>query len=399
MGLVEPIAALRVRKPMTFRGPPTLLVSSFAGFVALFIGAGCGSGTSADGSSGSGGSGGSSTGGAGSSNGHGTGVTVGVGGGGGMPPQLCSPPAEAAPADVTHPTTKIGDGTAPSCTAAAFDAAVQAGGVVTFDCGPDPVTINLPQQVRINNTAGADGLGDTVIDGGGKVTLNGGGASRVLYLDACEPPYNSPHCDTFDHPRLTVQNLTFTGGSVSDPDKGGAAIFANGGVLKVVGSKFFNNHCAMTGQDVGGGAIATYLQSQPVFIVGSTFGGSGGKANSCSNGGAIASIGTSYSIFNSVIDGNEATGNGGNPGNGGNGGGIVNDGNTYTLSLCGVTVSNNHANAFGGAIFYVSNDHTGTTVIDQSTIHANVNPAGMETQPGGLFLLGTQIDITHTPID
>jgi len=122
--------------------------------------------------------------------------------------------------------------------------------------------------------------------------------------------------------------------------------------------------------------------------------------NSCSNGGAIGSIGTSYSIINSAISGNSATGTGANPGNGGNGGGISNDGNTYTLTLCGTTLSDNAANAIGGGIFYVSNNGTGKTIIENSSILGNMVTIGSGTpkQGGGLYLQGTKASISESTI-
>ncbi len=313
---------------------------------------------------------------------------------------ICAVPPDGQPADTSSPTTVVGSGTPASCTAAALDAAVQKGGIITFNCGPAPVTIKLTQQIRINNVAGANGLGDTVIDGGGKVTLDGDNATRIFYLNACEPPWNSSHCQDFDHPRFTVQNLTFVNGKVNDPEKGGGAIYARGGVLKVVNCSFFNNHCAATGQDVAGGAVFSVLQSKTVYLVNSTFGGAGGLGNSCSNGGAIGSIAISYSVINSLITGNSATGTGANPGNGGNGGGISNDGNTYTLTLCSTTLSNNAANAIGGGIFFVSNDGTGNTVIDKSSITGNQVTAGSASpkQAGGLYLQGTKATLTSSTI-
>jgi hypothetical protein len=313
--------------------------------------------------------------------------------GGAPPPPVpvasCAVPPGGAPADTSKPTTVVGDGTPASCTESALDAAVQAAGIVTFDCGAAPVTIKLTQQIQIKNNAGTDGLGDTVIDGGGLVTLDGGGQTRILYLNACQPPYNSSHCNTFPHPSLTVQNLTFANGQIADTTTGGGAIYVNGGALKVVSSSFFNNHCAVTNNEIHGGAIATYLQTTPVFIVGSTFGGGAGKGNSCSVGGALGSIGTSYTVINSVISGNSASGLG-------SGGGIDNDGDTYTLTLCGVTLTNNVAQTFGGGIFYVSNDGTGATVINNSLISGNSIPT--KGQGGGLYLQGSQVAITGTTI-
>ena len=45
------------------------------------------------------------------------------------------------------------------------------------------------------------------------------------------------------------------------------------------------------------------------------------------------------------------------------GAGIYNDGNTFTLTLCGRKMTNNTANEGGDAIFFVSNDRTGSLII------------------------------------
>jgi len=50
------------------------------------------------------------------------------------------PPA-GRPVSTSHPDHVIGDGTPASCTSQAVVAAVAAGGVITFSCGPRPVTI------------------------------------------------------------------------------------------------------------------------------------------------------------------------------------------------------------------------------------------------------------------
>ena len=84
----------------------------------------------------------------------------------------CTVPAEAQQEDASSPDMVIGDGTPQSCTSDAFVEAVALGGVITFDCGPDPVVITLDRTAKVFN----DQNPDIVIDGGGKVTLSGGGA-------------------------------------------------------------------------------------------------------------------------------------------------------------------------------------------------------------------------------
>jgi hypothetical protein len=112
----------------------------------------------------------------------------------------------------------------------------------------------------------------------------------------------------------------------------------------------------------------------------------------CSNGAGLSSIGVSYDVINSVFSYNRAVGNGANPARdgtpgGGSGGGIYNDGDTYTLSLCGVKMSANSANEGGGAIFFVSNDRTGTLSIKDSQLQGNAS-MGFETDGlPGIFVL------------
>src|SRR4051812_8119729 len=86
-------------------------------------------------------------------------------------------PVEARAVDTSNPTHTIGSGTPASCTSDAVVDAVAQGGVIIFDCGPDPVTIFLRNTARIFNDTGPD----IVIDGGGKVSLSGGGERRILY--------------------------------------------------------------------------------------------------------------------------------------------------------------------------------------------------------------------------
>jgi hypothetical protein len=286
-------------------------------------------------------------------------------------------PEEGLAEDVSSPDTVIGTGTPESCTADQLVQAVARGGKISFDCGSAPVTIELTRPAKVFNDKP-----DVVIDGGGLVALSGSGTSRILYMNTCDPNqvWTTPHCDNQDHPHLTVQNLTFIDGDSRSETEydGGGAIFAQGGRLKIVNSRFFNNACAETGPDVGGGAVRAFMQYQglPVYVVHSTFGGAAGYGNVGSNGGALSSIGVSWAIYNSLFSYNRAIGNGGNPAKGGtpgggSGGAIYNDGNTMTLALYGCLLEQNQVNAYGSAIFFVSNDVSGTLRIHDSTLRQN----------------------------
>ena len=316
-------------------------------------------------------------------------------------------PAEARAVDTRKPDRVVGKGTPAGCTSAAVVAAVAAGGVITFDCGPAPVTITMKATAKVRNDHGPD----VVLDGGGRVTLSGGGRRRILYQNTCDEAqrFTTSHCQDQPTPRLTVQNLTFTEGNATGETAeggGGGAIFVRGGRLKVVNSRFTANRCDGTGPDLGGAAIRVLDQSRdlPVYIVNSTFGGSPGQGGICSNGGALSSIGVSWVVLNSVMSYNSAIGRGQNPAlpntpGGGSGGAIYTDGNLFTVTLDGTIIENNKANEGGGAIFFVSNDRSGTMTIQNSRLKGNPS-AGFETAglPGIFFLGARKPTITNSTL-
>ena len=179
----------------------------------------------------------------------------------GNPDGKAAVPAEARAEDTSKPTRVIGDGTAASCTSEAVVAAVAAGGVITFSCGPQPVTITMTATAKVRNANGPR----IVLDGGGLVTLNGAGKRRILYLNTCDKAqgWTTSHCQNQDHPQLTVQNLTFVDGNSTGETAeggGGGAIFVRGGRFKVVNSRFERNRCDPTGPDLGGAAIRVLSQ-------------------------------------------------------------------------------------------------------------------------------------------
>ena len=75
-------------------------------------------------------------------------------------------------------------------------------------------------------------------------------------------------------------------------------------------------------------------------------------------------------------------------GEGGSGGAIYNDGNTYTLTITDSVIEHNQANEGGGAVFFVSNDRTGTLTIDGSTLHGNPSKGFYTAGYPGVFFLG-----------
>jgi hypothetical protein len=304
------------------------------------------------------------------------------------PAATCTSPLTAA--DVSKPDAVVGTGTAASCTAAALTTALTAGGIVTFSCGSAPVTITVTSTIELPTGK------NTVVDGGGTVTLDGGGKVRIL-----DWTHNDYRVNTFG---LTLQNITLAHGKAtgtipyaSHPapcssgfyDGAGGALYMQDGVLHVVDSTFTNNQAESTGPDIGGGAI--YLTGALHSVIsGSTF-----LNNSGANAGAIGSLNSDLDVYNSTFQGNAALGFGANgdnsdtanggcaykatngqnqTGSGGNGGAIAIDGGSDTThTFCGSTFKGNKGGvgALGGALFRTPDGSQQTTTIDRCLFDSN----------------------------
>ena len=287
-------------------------------------------------------------------------------------------PPSARAVTTSDPNHVVGSGTPASCTSAALVQAVAEGGVITFNCGPKPVTITMTATAKVMNTSH-----QVVLDGGGLVTLNGADKYQILYMNTCDASQVLTTNDCIDQqwPQLIVQNLIFEDGysavqqNVHTPygGGGGGAIYAEGGQLKVVNSLFVDNRCYKAGPDLGGAAIRALVQyrSDPVYITDDTF-----RGGVCSNGGALSSIDTTWDVINSVMTGNKAVGWGANPAQsgtpgGGSGGAIYNDGANFNLSIAGTVIRGNEAREGGGAIFFVVDNNQGTLTIEDSALTDN----------------------------
>jgi hypothetical protein len=296
-------------------------------------------------------------------------------------------PAGARAVNTSHPDRWVGHGTAKSCTSRAVVRAVAKGGIIRFRCGPRPVRIEMQETAKVVNTSRR-----VVLDGRGKVTLSGGGKRRILYQNTCDrrQVWTTSHCDDQATPSLVVQDLTLADGNATGETVdggGGGAIFARGGRLRIVRSTFRRNRCDATGPDLGGGAVRALSQyhGRPVVVTRSRF--TGGV---CSNGAALSSIGVSWEIRDSAFRDNRAIGRGANPARpgtpgGGSGGALYADGNRFHVLLARTTMEGNRAREGGGAVFFVSNDRTGTLAIRSSRLAGNPS-AGFETSPGIYFL-------------
>ena len=330
----------------------------------------------------------------------------------GNPDGACSAgiPARGMPADVSHPTTVVGTGTAASCTASALSAAVATGGVITFACGDAPVTIAVTATLELP-------IGkDTVIDGGGKVTLDGGGAVSILR-------YEGPNFQASET-KVTLQHIAFAHGKIagSQPiptapapcsqgfnDGEGGAVFVRDANLTVIDALFTDNTAAPLGPDVAGGAIRMVGSKHGAMIVGSTF-----RNNAASNGAAVGCLFSELDVYNSLVESNTATGHDANNddatmcsvinnnqheiGSGGNGGALYSDGvstadNPVNVVLCGDKIVNNAAgtNAFGGGLFFTSNNFGGDLTIADTVMTGNTGGHWTNAQTGSVMNAGTAV--------
>jgi hypothetical protein len=303
------------------------------------------------------------------------------------------PPAGRA-VNTSHPDHVIGNGRPAGCTSAAVVRDVAAGGVITFNCGPAPLTIVMSQTAAVPKTRRR-----VVLDGGGLITLSGGGRRRILFSDTCAGTWSTDDCVNQPDPQIVVQNITFRDGfngshqatscTANVPNcwyggiDGGGAIYVEGGQFKAVNSRFVNNRCYANGPDLGGGAIRALAQSQnrPVYITDDTF--TNGR---CSNGAALSSISVQWNILNSQFSDNKAVGWGANPASrgtpgGGSGGAVYLDGTDDNVLIAGTVMTDNSAREGGGAVFDVVDRGWGALTFNQSQLHHNTSGV-FQTFPG-----------------
>lgn len=271
----------------------------------------------------------------------------------GAPPASCAAPI--APVTLVNPTVIT------SCTQASLQAALAAGGHITFDCGPNPVTIAISSPLVTSATV------DIVLDGKGLITLDGGGTTRIL-----EKPF-TPGSDVnkTSGNDLVIQNMRFINGrapvatSTRDSRARGGALWVTspGTRLHIIDSVFENNRTtSITDEDNQGGAIFA-ANIYETAIVGSVF-----SNNEAGSGGAFGAIATGLRVYNSRFSNNRAADSSVGGIVRGHGGalhldGVSNSFNPITsniVDICGSVFDGNSATRGGGAIKVTISDNLNT---------------------------------------
>jgi|GEM_PF-2179002 len=248
----------------------------------------------------------------------------------------------------------FGDGTPGSCTQAALQALINAGGKIKCNCGPNAV-LTLTSTLEVDKEVIIDGKGSD----GTNLTISGGNSVRIFRKAAV-----SPDAGTL----FALQNLNLINGKVNfnGDERGGAAIYGSAnGSLKALNVVFDGNEGPLAASDDCGAVHTVVYQS--VIFANCTF-----TNNRGANGGAVGTIGSGMTFTNCRFEKNQATGTGGTFDQGGQGGAIYVDGTVQNgannrLELCGCVFKDNTANHQGGGFNVVQYDGTETNPSRGST--------------------------------
>ncbi len=252
----------------------------------------------------------------------------------------------------------VGTGTPESCTEVMVDAALVGGGLVTFDCGPDPWTITLSAQKAISF--------DTTIDGGNLINLEGAALNRLFTVNLGSA--------------LTLRHISLAGGNALT----GGAIY-NDGTLNLI-------DVSLAGNNAPAGAGGAIINQGLLTVIDSLFSynSAGGSAGAILNNGTAEISGSSL-IYNWAGDGGAIANSGilnlhdtefiGNIAEEGGGAAIKNTGNLFQD---GCTFSSNLSSdpqsGIGGGIY---NTESGAAIILTSTFMGNSALVG-----GGVYNAG-----------
>jgi predicted outer membrane repeat protein len=229
-----------------------------------------------------------------------------------------------------------GSTTITDCSEAGLNAAISAANAsgdtfrIYFDCPAKPATIKLTGEKFIK--------GVVIIDGGGQVTLDGQGRTRIFNLN---------YGGNYFLNNITLQNgFAANSASANGADGGqGGAIFLQFWAHLHLSNTVFNNNVAETQASCSGGGAITLRGFNSVEIVNSQF-----NNNAAMNGGALNAQFAAITIRDTSFSQNAATHKVVN--SCGGGGAVYIDGiGSEAVTIARATFAGNTSNNAGGAIF------------------------------------------------
>ena len=257
---------------------------------------------------------------------------------------------------------------------------------ITFNCGATTtIAINSPLVLNDQNI---------LLDGGGVITLDGGGTSRILEDPNVGNPAEGHYANDIILRDIRIINANGPAATtVKDGNARGGALNVGGpGTrLYIINSTFENNRTrSQTDEDNQGGAVFVRNAFETV-IIGSVF-----TNNSAGNGGAFGGIATGLRVYNSRFSNNQATDATAGGIVRGHGGALHLDGVTNnfnpdsnrTVDICGSTFAGNTAVRGGGAVKTTVSDGKGTklTISDSSFVNNRlVGVPPVEGHGGALY--------------
>lgn len=267
----------------------------------------------------------------------------------------------------------VGSGTPASCTEAALDLALVGGGAVSFDCGPNPVTIPITSTKLLTQS--------THIDGGNLVVLQGDGNVRLFDLTGAAnytmanlvladgmALNGSGGAIRIETSTLLLSNVTLFNNVASGPLGRGGAIYSFGGAQLTLEKVTATGNVATAGGAIYTGGDADTLDLTEFIALENIAG---------TDGGAILHAGASLTIAQSLFSRNESHTLGG-----GGAAIMVNPGLTSTLSITNSTFQGNLRDASGnGNAISVSGVPAGNIT--------NTTFADNEGSPGTVTVFGT----------
>ena len=262
------------------------------------------------------------------------------------------------------------------------------------DCGSGSAGLNIIQ-LQAGNYDLTEQV--AVINGGNTATFNivtpiviqgpGDESTAIRRTEDATSDFRFFHVDDFG--KLTVDNVTLTGGSANGGTGGGAVFIAPGGMFSLTNSSLISNTARF------GGGIYNSGDSN---IVDSNLVGNSASENESSQGGAIYNT-DDLILTTSDLTGNSATLDGGAIYNNIGGAGVM----VVSFSSIAGNVANSDATngGNGGGIYH----HTGPLYLNFSTVAGNLalpsapgELGGSTSDGGGLYLSG-DVTMVGTLID